>query len=1370
MRLVLRTCTKVRRPDVRPGGEETYPRPLAKFRSTPAYVLLGDPGAGKTTAFQGECNALGASAHFVTAREFLTFDPQDRSEWRKKTLFIDGLDEVRAGASDARTPFDKIRGRLDKLGRPPFRLSCREADWLGENDRKHLESVSRDQRIIVLRLDPLGDQDIEAILQEYQGVRDATGFVRSAREKGIGGLLANPQSLSMLADAVVATGGWPESRRALFETACEKMAEEQNEEHRIPASPAAPAPEPTRLLDAAGWLCALLLISGKAGYVGQSGHGRRNDGSADDYIEVRQCGGKDSALLHRALSTRLFRAASTDSGCFVPVHRHIAEYLAARTLAECIDEGLPACRVLALVTGEDGGVVTVLRGLSAWLAVHSQKARRELIARDPVGVGLYGDLGEFSTDEKRELLRSLHRQSSSQLLDSLYQEASRFGSALSATSVFGPLVTTGTESIFRESLSDTRRDDDHKRFVLFVLGVLAHGAALPGLADVLLDLVRDESWPSGIRAYALDAFRRHSVPGPYRTTALEALLHDVHAGRVSDPDEELRGALLTELYPGELSSSEVWSYLSEREHGQRFGRWHLFWTCHLVAESSPDRIAELLDTLASRRDVLHPALASHHFRQLPLNLLTRGLETHGDDLTPARLYDWLGTGLPSDRHSSDHDGFVLDIRSWLEQRPRLREAVFVEALRRCSESGNFNPFELKHRLYGASLPSDFGRQCLERALVVKNSGLAKQLLRQAVDAVCYRTNDEGLSLDVLDQRAREYGLSDALSGLLVCPLPTYYWNRLHAERSYREEDERHRQEWADAIRANETALHENRCPPWLLHRIASEYVRGVFAQGDDSITCIGHFVGNDEQLVEAVLAGLRGVPDRDDIPEVEEIVALNGERRLHFLAFPFLVGLAEIERTCSEAVSELDDDQLRKGLAFRYCAPDTNAEEPWWYRQLVAERPAMVADVLVRFAASEIRHGKGPSRGLYPLAHMPDHARVAHHASLPLLRTFPIRCAKRHLEALDRLLWAALQHAAAEPLRMLIAEKLSRRSMNVAQRVHWLAAGLVAAPDIWLDPLETFVGSREERIRELATFFCPDPPLPLLIECLEPPALRLLIRLLGSWFGPDARHQSGWATLSREASECTYSLLQRLAALPGADAEDALAALLSDEALSAWRNELLRARDAQRVVGRDAGYCPPSIERILGTLENGPPANAADLAALVVDRLGEIANRIRNGNTDDWRQYWNVDKYGHPQRPRPEDICRDALLSDLQRCLPVGIDAQPEGQYANDTRADMRIVCDGFQVPVEIKKNNHPDLWRALREQLIAKYVRDPATGGCGIYLVLWFGDGDGYRTTTPPTGPRPSGPPELKQCLEATLSEAEARKISICVIDVSAP
>ena len=178
--IVPRTCTEI----VPQKGDENRqkdPRSLEEFRSASAYVLLGDPGSGKTEAFKAECKALEESACLTTARDFLTLDIDSCPEWRNRTLFIDGLDEIRAGAPDARTPFDQVRGRLDKLGRPRFRLSCRAADWLGDNDRRHLESVSQDANVTVLRLDPLTDSDVIRIVNDRLGDGDAQEFIARAR-------------------------------------------------------------------------------------------------------------------------------------------------------------------------------------------------------------------------------------------------------------------------------------------------------------------------------------------------------------------------------------------------------------------------------------------------------------------------------------------------------------------------------------------------------------------------------------------------------------------------------------------------------------------------------------------------------------------------------------------------------------------------------------------------------------------------------------------------------------------------------------------------------------------------------------------------------------------------------------------------------------------------------------------------------------------------------------------------------------------------------------------------------------------------------------------------------------------------------------
>ena len=53
--IVPRTCTRVL-PDDAQQKTEAGSQPLADFRTVLAYVLLGDPGSGKSTWFEAECD------------------------------------------------------------------------------------------------------------------------------------------------------------------------------------------------------------------------------------------------------------------------------------------------------------------------------------------------------------------------------------------------------------------------------------------------------------------------------------------------------------------------------------------------------------------------------------------------------------------------------------------------------------------------------------------------------------------------------------------------------------------------------------------------------------------------------------------------------------------------------------------------------------------------------------------------------------------------------------------------------------------------------------------------------------------------------------------------------------------------------------------------------------------------------------------------------------------------------------------------------------------------------------------------------------------------------------------------------------------
>ena len=317
-----RTCTIVR--DNRsPSASGAASVPLSKFVNARAYVLIGEPGAGKTTALQAEQKAH--RGEYVSVQDFLTYD--NKPEWRGTTLYLDGLDEVRAGEVNGRPPLNRMLAKLDRLQCPSFRLACRWADWLGAYDRSRLDGVSGGE-LTVLRLDPLSKQDIKRILAENHGISNPEGFISGARRRGVGGLLANPQNLDLLAKAV-SGGNWPGSRRETFETACGMLVHEPNIEHSI-VKPLGGDTE--SLLDEAGRLCAIQILGGLAGYT-QLDHVN----PSRNYPAVPV--GSPRARTSEVLRTRLF--TGTSEGRLTPAHRQIAEFLAARYVSGLIDRGLP---------------------------------------------------------------------------------------------------------------------------------------------------------------------------------------------------------------------------------------------------------------------------------------------------------------------------------------------------------------------------------------------------------------------------------------------------------------------------------------------------------------------------------------------------------------------------------------------------------------------------------------------------------------------------------------------------------------------------------------------------------------------------------------------------------------------------------------------------------------------------------------------------------------------------------------------------------------------------------------------------------------------------------------------------------------------
>ena len=586
----------------------------------------------------------------------------------------------------------------------------------------------------------------------------------------------------------------------------------------------------------------------------------------EGHLDPDRCRYPDGTTPRPALSTKLFTV--DDRGVARPIHRHIAEFIAARHLSALIAGGLPAKRIISHITGEDGIVVTELRGLSAWLAAVCKTTRKDLIDRDPTGVGLYGDVHDFSPEEKFALL------------ESLCENVSRLDSYLDAVPAFTGLAVPQVVPAITAILEDSDRSSRRQSYVAFLLLVLALGQRLEGLSEMLTDIVRDHTRRQDVRRSALEAFIRNSADGCSRIGTLKEILAHIHRGKIPDADNELVGTILTHMYPGELAASVVWDYLYERGERNYIGAYFLFWReVPLVEQTPDDHLGELLDGLKERLPDLRPSLGRHSLESLPLELLERGLRACGDEMNAKDLYEWLRIGSGLWRKASRGEAH-LKIRSWLELRPSVQKAVIAEGLARCSDSSRVeaDAFDVYECLYGSELPLDFGLWSVDRAVALADSSpqVAEHLLRMAVRALRTRAGKGGLSVELLRTRtAGNAALRTKLDQLLSPPPTASHRRDDRRERDFAEDQRRQEAKWLHFVASQERALRENRAPPRLLFELAESYLGSINRQGEGpGAGAVEELLKGDAALASAAMEGLRGTVCRPDVPDVAQILKL----------------------------------------------------------------------------------------------------------------------------------------------------------------------------------------------------------------------------------------------------------------------------------------------------------------------------------------------------------------------------------------------------------------------------------------------------------------------------------------------------------------
>ncbi|MFD4792641.1 NACHT domain-containing protein [Streptomyces anulatus] len=556
-----------------------------------ATVLLGEPGAGKTSVFRSLVQGLP-----MWDDPFIP-DGADRCVW------VDGPDLTAAtwdevlgshlrglpslAADQGPSPSGNLTMVIDQADEseicrhlPSYLkrclknkdvrglrllLACRTGDYpsgLTSVFHKAFGGCS------LVDLAPLSRSDAVALV-DSAGV-GGEQLISEVVALRAGALASVPLTLELIVREYQAHGCLRGGAKELFEDSVRLLSQEYDPDRLTVAAPATTWPQ---RLEVAGRIAARMVLSGRRTlWRGSPREGRPRTTDLD--VSTVSGGSEQTSgcqtfevtptVVDEVLSSGLFTASGNHRFAFR--HSSLAAFLAAQHL---ISRAVPdaALRRLFLVEAPDqesAGIPVSLRESAAWLVALDPDHTLWLASADPESLTMHSGLVHSDNVKKLIVRRLLERAADVELGEARWHET-RW--ALGHPALAGQLAPA-------LALDPADFGDWETRARAQVAIQLAKQCPSPGLAPLLLKVAADPRWPTDNRvnaaraAFACD----ESVAAP----VLKQVLATLGQGSETDEGMRLRGALLTLLWPRFLDTKTVLDALSEEPSGDRYGAYEHF--------------------------------------------------------------------------------------------------------------------------------------------------------------------------------------------------------------------------------------------------------------------------------------------------------------------------------------------------------------------------------------------------------------------------------------------------------------------------------------------------------------------------------------------------------------------------------------------------------------------------------------------------------------------------------------------------------------------------------------------------------------------------------------------------------------------------
>ncbi len=1308
------------------------------LREGRVFVVLAEPGAGKTKLLDKLAELLQTTR--IRASVFRNKSPATGNG----PLVIDAMDEV---ARIDTLATDKIIALASGNSPSTVVFAGRSAEW--DQSRTAFVKECFGVTPVIVRLAPFCPDEQRLLFNAKFPHEDFDKFVQEAQHFELKPLLGNPQFLELLGEAYIESGRVFSSKTKIFADAVRRLAHEVNvQQPNLKIRP--PTDEIVAL---GGEVFAKLMLSGASGIATVEPLADRDY----PYFNSLCSEGPARAFL---VDTRLLKP-SGDTDRHEPVHRIVAEYCAASHLIKRIEDPadrLTLDRVLAIIA-PNGVTRDELRGMIGWMAAMGREPMQlTLIKLDSYAVLANGNPSQLAPTAKKELLAALDALADR---DPLFRRSDlwrRFNVGL----FFTADILNHVKGIIKKN--NTLRS--------LVMELLIGTDAAAELAAELSALVTDTNTDVHTRSDASAVLLSVSSYTPSKD--LTCLLAEESAASL-----EIAARIVTSRGVKSIGVTTVSSLLAKlsalysQPNERARDRTSLYFIDQMINSLELTNVEQFLDDLTiSLKCICNPKHAyfctcRHGKSKIAAKLLDRYFEL-GVGMThdPERIWSWL-KGL----HFQ-----VQEVRSssaavyHLSQDTELRRKM--HRLEVHDTTGEHAAKEAVMRLFSFHRHAGLGmhegdREALSLyAFETGNVDLWSALLAghdpwsvnkgpnplRALQRQQSRSARAFLAAHSVFERRRRTRFRTELRGL-------HMGQRGGGRQRHEDVSAQNRKHLRENIAQIEAGRHWG----WL-QEFAKTYLfepsklsdlvddpdtplkalRNCFPFLDAHIPTINSLATYKGNHIAKVLFAACVVLFRDG----EDLKEINSR----------ILAAAKTEASSYPTFSDGEADEFEAAIDAALFTTDGSAE-------------AFVRSYIEPQLSAGENH---PQRCCW-LDQKPSFQSMRKHLPLEWLDRFP----QMSLEAARTLFAIAAKHGNRAELIALIAKRIAdpfvenREALGVenqsrARRIFWqlnaflynTPGGAAAWEELKRDPQTIF--ALEGRMGSFAEHSNFD-KAPITAEII----FKILDAYVDVW--PKVYLPSSFGSgdpLEEIAYRFLCDLIWKVHEDTPANRIVMLDRIIDDPRFKDFRATALSLRaEAGRKLALQE-FRAPSPTDINALLDRGDVASVEDLRALMVAQLGELQKWLVGAETNP------LDSFYDGGKRLDENTARNRIVDQLQASMKaLGLSVNIERYMAGGNRCDITAsaVIDGANrlLVTEVKGQWNDQLYTAASAQLDQRYLIHPDAAKQGVYLVLWYGNGEKVANVLDPTITCAAA---LKKRILDKMSEELKVKVDVVVLDLSCP